>query len=50
MEDSAAQGQGVSIHVERMNPAMRLYLRLGFAKVDEHGVYDLMEWRAPPVG
>jgi hypothetical protein len=24
---------------------MRLYLRFGFAKIDEHGVYDLMEWR-----
>ena len=36
----------VSIHVEQMNPAMTLYRRLGFQKVDEHGVYDLMEWRA----
>jgi GNAT superfamily N-acetyltransferase len=47
MEGAAAKGKSVSIHVERMNPAMRLYLRLGFAKVDEHGVYDLMEWRPP---
>jgi GNAT superfamily N-acetyltransferase len=40
-----AAGKALSIHVERNNPAMQLYLRLGFAKVDEHGVYDLMEWR-----
>ncbi|HYI41560.1 MAG TPA: GNAT family N-acetyltransferase [Allosphingosinicella sp.] len=38
-------GKALSIHVERNNPAMRLYLRLGFAKMDEAGVYDLMEWR-----
>jgi GNAT superfamily N-acetyltransferase len=42
---AAAAGKALSIHVERNNPAMRLYLRLGFVKVDEHGVYDLMEWR-----
>jgi GNAT superfamily N-acetyltransferase len=43
---AAAAGKALTIHVERNNPAMRLYLRLGFAKIDEHGVYDLMEWRA----
>ncbi|MEM9304964.1 MAG: GNAT family N-acetyltransferase [Pseudomonadota bacterium] len=31
------------IHVEHNNPAMRLYQRLGFEKIDEHGVYHLME-------
>jgi GNAT superfamily N-acetyltransferase len=49
IDDAAATGKAVSIHVERMNPAMRLYLRLGFAKVDEHGIYDLMERPAGPV-
>ncbi|MEA3009709.1 MAG: hypothetical protein QOJ91_1401 [Sphingomonadales bacterium] len=44
-EMAAAAGKALSIHVERNNPAMSLYLRLGFAKVDEHGIYDLMEWR-----
>ncbi len=53
LQDMAAKtGKALTIHVERNNPAMRLYLRLGFAKIDEHGVYDLMEWRpaddAPP--
>lgn len=37
--------KGVSIHVEQNNPAMVLYKRLGFKKIDEHSVYDLMEWR-----
>lgn len=34
----------VSIHVERFNPARRLYDRLGFKAVREYGVYDFMEW------
>ena len=42
---AGAAGKAVSIHVEKHNEAMRLYRRLGFAKVDEHGVYDLMERR-----
>jgi ribosomal protein S18 acetylase RimI-like enzyme len=38
----------LSIHVERDNPAQRLYRRLGFAPTGtETGVYQLMEWRAP---
>lgn len=46
LQDMArSAGKALTIHVERNNPAMRLYLRLGFAKIDEHGVYDLMEWR-----
>lgn len=42
---AAARGHGASIHVEQMNPAMRLYTRLGFQKAGEHGIYHLMEWR-----
>jgi GNAT superfamily N-acetyltransferase len=45
---AAARGKRLSIHVEQTNPAMRLYLRLGFEKVDEHGIYHLMEWAPPP--
>ena len=37
-------GRLVRIHVEHNNPAMRLYLRLGFKKIDTNGVYHLMEW------
>lgn len=42
-----ANGRGVpvTIHVEVFNPARRLYERLGFAPVEEHGVYLLMERR-----
>ena len=34
----------VRIHVEKTNPAMQWYQRLGFTKIDDAGVYDLMEW------
>ncbi len=40
-------GKPVSIHVESYNPAKRLYERLGFVQVGDHGVYLLME---RPVG
>lgn len=44
LTEAAASGKCVSIHVERFNPAMRLYERLGFTKQEEVGVYFRMEW------
>jgi GNAT superfamily N-acetyltransferase len=35
----------ISIHVEKNNPARRLYQRLGFVEIEDKGVYDLLEWR-----
>jgi RimJ/RimL family protein N-acetyltransferase len=43
LDEAAERGARVSIHVERFNPAMRLYERLGFLPVAERGVYLLME-------
>ena len=40
------RGKAVSIHVEKYNPALKLYLRLGFETIEDRGVYDLM--RAGP--
>ncbi len=42
MDEATACGKAVSIHVEKFNPAMRLYRRLGFETVEDKGVYDLM--------
>lgn len=39
---ASERGKTVSIHVEKYNPARRLYERLGFATVEDCGVYDLM--------
>lgn len=48
MEDAAADGgKGIGIHVEKANPAMALYLRLGFVVVEDKGVYDLLRWSPP---
>jgi ribosomal protein S18 acetylase RimI-like enzyme len=45
-DEAAAAGKAVSIHVEKLNPAMRLYRRLGFVTEEDKGVYDLMRWTA----
>jgi ribosomal protein S18 acetylase RimI-like enzyme len=50
MAEAAAAGKPVSIHVERYNPALRLYARLGFVPVGEHGIYLLLEWTPPANG
>lgn len=46
IRESEETGKTLSIHVERFNPALRLYERLGFRKVADRGVYFLM--RRPP--
>jgi GNAT superfamily N-acetyltransferase len=38
-------GKNVSTFVEKFNPALRFYQRLGFAEIADHGVYLEMEWR-----
>ncbi|HEY0567915.1 MAG TPA: GNAT family N-acetyltransferase, partial [Xanthobacteraceae bacterium] len=47
MDEAAAAGKAVSIHVEKFNPATRLYRRLGFKTAEDKGVYDLMRWTTP---
>jgi GNAT superfamily N-acetyltransferase len=47
LDEAAAAGKPLSIHVEKFNPAMRLYRRLGFVTAEDKGVYDLMRWTAP---
>ncbi len=45
-DEARAAGQALSIHVEKFNPALRLYARLGFKVREDKGVYLFMEWRA----
>jgi ribosomal protein S18 acetylase RimI-like enzyme len=49
MDEAAAVAKDVSIHVEKHNPAMRLYRRLGFVTEEDKGVYDLMRWKSARV-
>jgi ribosomal protein S18 acetylase RimI-like enzyme len=46
LDEGSRTSKRVSIHVEKHNPALRLYERLGFAPVADRGVYLLLE--APP--
>lgn len=41
--EAAGSGKPVSIHVEKQNPAMRLYRRLGFVEIEDVGLYLLMQ-------
>jgi len=50
MSEGAQAGLPVTIHVEMFNPALRLYDRLGFHRIADHGVYYLMEWSPNPTG
>lgn len=44
LDEGARSGKPVSIHVEKNNPALHLYQRLGFRPIEDKGVYLLMEW------
>jgi ribosomal protein S18 acetylase RimI-like enzyme len=44
---AAPTGKPLTIHVEKYNPALRLYHRLGFRSIEDRGPYDLLEWRPP---
>ena len=46
MEAASQEGLPLRIHVEKFNPALRLYERLGFRILEDRGVYWFME-RAP---
>jgi ribosomal protein S18 acetylase RimI-like enzyme len=43
LAEATAAGKPVQIYVERFNPARRLYDRLGFREIEDHGVYLLLE-------
>ena len=46
LDEAGEAGKPLRIHVEQFNPALRLYQRLGFAKIEEQGMHWLMEWSA----
>ncbi len=46
IERAEADRIPVTIHVEQQNPARSLYQRLGFERVETHGIYDLLQ-RSP---
>jgi ribosomal protein S18 acetylase RimI-like enzyme len=38
-------GKALTIHVEKFNPALCLYQRLGFRQIEDKGVYLFLEWK-----
>jgi GNAT superfamily N-acetyltransferase len=52
MEEAAAAGKPLVVHVERLNPARALYARLGFEQTGDLGVHLELQWTpiraAPP--
>jgi GNAT superfamily N-acetyltransferase len=44
LAEAAAAHKPVRIHVEKFNPALQLYERLGFTPIEDKGVYLFMEW------
>jgi ribosomal protein S18 acetylase RimI-like enzyme len=50
LADAATRGASVTIHVERNNPALRWYGRLGFRPVEDQGVYLLLRHPAAQKG
>jgi ribosomal protein S18 acetylase RimI-like enzyme len=42
LAEAEARALPVTLHVERWNPAWRLYQRLGFTEVEERGAYVLL--------
>ena len=44
LRNASEAGRVVTIHVELDNQARRLYDRLGFEPVEQHGAYLLMKW------
>jgi len=46
LNEAKEENKPLRIHVEKFNPALQLYKRLGFREVSDSGVYYLMEWSA----
>jgi ribosomal protein S18 acetylase RimI-like enzyme len=46
--EASAVGLPLRIHVERFNPALNLYVQLGFRVVEDQGVYLYLEWPPEP--
>jgi ribosomal protein S18 acetylase RimI-like enzyme len=48
LAEGQARGLPVTIHVEKFNPALRLYQRLGFQVAEDKGVYVFLKCQPGP--
>jgi ribosomal protein S18 acetylase RimI-like enzyme len=44
-DEARTAGKTLTIHVEKFNPALNLYRRLGFQQIEDKGVYLFLEWK-----
>jgi ribosomal protein S18 acetylase RimI-like enzyme len=44
-DEARTAGKTLTIHVEKFNPALRLYQRLGFQQIEDKGIYLFLEWK-----
>jgi ribosomal protein S18 acetylase RimI-like enzyme len=52
MDEATRSWKPLRIYVESFNPSLRLFERLNFRPVEEHGIHLLMEWvpnNPPPI-
>ena len=45
-DEARTADKALTIHVEKFNPALRLYRRLGFKQTEDKGVYLFLEWNS----
>src|SRR5262249_56638924 len=48
LAEAVHMGKPMRIYVEHFNRSLRLFERLGFAKIDDSGMHALLEWRPRP--
>ncbi len=46
LDEAKSLALPLRIHVERFNPALAFYERLGFRQIEDRGVYLFLEWRS----
>jgi ribosomal protein S18 acetylase RimI-like enzyme len=44
-DEARTAGKALTIHVEKFNPALSLYHRLGFQLIEDKSVYLFLEWK-----
>jgi ribosomal protein S18 acetylase RimI-like enzyme len=49
MDEAAAAGKSVTIHVENFNPSRHLFERLGYRLLEDDGLNLLFEWRSAAI-
>jgi len=50
LDEAGRSRSPVTIYVEEFNPSLKLFERLGFTQVDQHGIHILMQWSPAPTG